>query len=138
VDAFTFIEAIQPYHARNTGNILRTIANLANIDKHRHLHIINPQAHFVAKLISPNPIGNRLSVRRVEHGAKIDPAFPNDWTKREGAVYTERFTSPFVSFDESVLDSDTARLPICQVLQLCVDEVRGFIIPAFDKFFDSI
>lgn len=130
--AFTFIEAIQPYYRRNTGNILRMIGQLANIDKHRHLHIINPQTFHKAELISPG--GNHLTVRRVEHGAKIEPAFPDEWIQQEGAVYVESFMHPFVSFDESVLETRTARLPVYHILQLCVIEIRNVIFPAFERF----
>lgn len=128
--AFRFIEAVQPYHRRNTGNILMIIEQLSNIDKHRHLHIINPQAYYRAQLISPN--GNHLSVRRVEHGAKLEPAFPSEMIKQDGAVYVEDFMHPFVSFDESVLEPRTARLPIYHLLQLCVNEIRTAIFPAFE------
>jgi hypothetical protein len=128
--AFGFIEAVQPYHRRNTGNVLRIIEQLSNIDKHRHLHIINPQAYYRAQLISP--AGNHLSVRRVEHGAKLEPAFPPEMIEQDGAVYVEDFMHPFVSFDESVLETPTARLPIYHLLQLCVNEIRTVIFPAFE------
>ena len=131
-NAFTFIEAVQPYYRMNTGNVLRVIEQLANIDKHRHLHIINPQAYYRARLISP--AGNHLSVRRVEHGAKLEPAFPTEMINQDGAMYVEDFMHPFVSFDESILEQRTARLPIYNLLQLCVNEIRTIIFPAFEKF----
>jgi hypothetical protein len=44
IEAFTFIEKIQPYNERNVNDALRALAKLANIDKHRHLHVVNQQA----------------------------------------------------------------------------------------------
>jgi hypothetical protein len=131
-EAFTFIEAIQPYYGRDTSNILMVIGQLANIDKHRHLHIINPQVYHSSELLGPTV--NLLTVRRVEHGAKIEPAFTPEMMNEDGAVYMERFVHQYVSFDETVLVPNTARLPIYHLLQLCVNEVRGIILPCFHKF----
>lgn len=42
-DAFTFIEGVQPYHTGpGIHNVLRLVAQLSNVDKHRHLNITVP------------------------------------------------------------------------------------------------
>jgi hypothetical protein len=43
-DAFHFVESLQPYRkGPGAHNVMRLIAKLANIDKHRHLHVILPR-----------------------------------------------------------------------------------------------
>jgi hypothetical protein len=45
VQAFTFIESVQPYNRGEVNAYLGRLAILSNIDKHRHLHVTKPQAH---------------------------------------------------------------------------------------------
>ena len=43
--AFAFIESVQPYRSgAGTHNVLRLIANLSNIDRHRYLNVTLPKA----------------------------------------------------------------------------------------------
>jgi len=130
--AFEFIECIQPYYRRNTGNVLRPLAQLSDIDKHSCLHILNPQGYHTAELTGPK--GNYLSVRRAARGDKLKSPFLAEQLDDKGAVYMEHVAHVFVSFDEGVLDKNTAALAVDGILQLCVNEVQGIIIPAFAEF----
>lgn len=130
--AFRFIESVQPYYRLNTANVLRPIAQLSYIDKHRHLHVLDPQAYHIAQFTSKK--WNHLSVRRANRGDKLEAPFPTEWLQDEDAVYLENVGHPFVSFKEDVLSKEMAALPLDHILELCVNEVQGIIIPAFEKF----
>jgi len=128
--AFTFIESVQPYYARDGGKQLRLLAQLSNIDKHRHLHVINPQAYVREEIVFANG-SNHLSVRRTQGGTEFKPAFT---LNALGTVNVQGVCHPFVSFDESALGRQASALPVDHILQLCLDCAQGIIVPAFDKF----
>jgi hypothetical protein len=107
--AFKFIETVQPYYRRNTANVLRPIAQLSNIDKHRHLHVLDPQAYHIAQFTSKR--WNHLSVRRANRGDRLDCPIPAEWFQEKDAVYLENVGHPFVSFNERVLGKNMASLP---------------------------
>ena len=135
--AFTFIESVQPYHRRDTGNILRMLAVLSNIDKHRHLNLTKPQAYRRDEAVVIHK-GHRMhssSVRRAEDGARIESPFPFD-TQIVDMQVQGAFT-PFVSFHESALGQGAATLPVDYVLELCLNSVKTPILSAFEQFLRS-
>lgn len=134
VAAYTFIESVQPYYAREGGGHLRLLAQLSNIDKHRHLHIVNPQAYVRETVVFADGFDS-LSVRRTANGAEIQPAYSPEMLK--GAVQVQRGFMPFVSFDESALGKGAATLPVDHILQLCLNGVQSIVVPAFEKFLQN-
>jgi len=133
--AFTFIEGVQPYHGGNTALRLGLLAKLSNIDKHRHLNIVNPQAHQ-REVIRYRGSTEFTSIRRVTSDTKLDSdLFPSEIM--QDAVKVERGFHPYVSFDESALGIEAAKLPVKVVLEMCFDLVQEMIVPAFDKFLQN-
>jgi hypothetical protein len=132
LEAHTFIESVQPYYAKDGGGHLRLLGQLSNIDKHRHLHIIRPQAYVTQEATLANGY-NSLSVKRTEDGAEVQPEHPPEMLK-EGSLMVRGVCHPFVSFDESALGKGAATLPVDHILQLCLDGVQRIIVPAFQKF----
>jgi hypothetical protein len=134
IAAYTFIESLQPYYRRNGASQLRLLAQLSNIDKHRHLHIVNPQAYVREIAVSYEGF-DLLSVRRTQNGAEIQPAYTPEMLT--GAVQVQRGFLPFVSFDESALGKGAATLPVDHILELCLDVADRTIVPAFEKFIQN-
>ena len=129
--AFTFIEGLQPYYGGNGPTQLRWLAQLSNIDKHRHLHIVNPWAYQTEHIRSPR-INSHVMVR-LQNGAELKPALHSD-AELADAVYVERgIASPFVSFDESPLDKEATDVSIDNVLEVCADTISAIVIPGFEK-----
>jgi hypothetical protein len=127
-NAFTLIESLQPYHGGDGPTQLGIIGALSNVDKHRHLHVINPQAYH-RQIYTDNRFITEIAVR-VRDGAELIPTEPHspDSEYVHGGV-----ANPFVTFDESVLDKRTADLPVEYILELCTKAVSDFVIPAFEK-----
>ena len=135
VQAFMFIESLQPYNLGETNAYLGRVAILSNIDKHRHLHVTKPQAHRrdEATVRYKGMVMNSSSVIRVEDGTttKQEYDFPDTEVlsvKVSGAFH------PFVSFDEPTVDPGVLAFPVADLLQTCLDSVRQSIIPEFTEF----
>jgi hypothetical protein len=129
---FAFIEAAQPYNGGSPGNVLRLLATLSNIDKHRHLNITKPQAlrRDEAVVLYKGRIYQNDSVVRVESGTKSESPFVGMDVKE---VKVEGAFQPFVSFHESALGAGAATLPVEFVLQTCLDTVNDLVVPEFEK-----
>lgn len=120
--AFTLIESLQPYHRGDGPTGLWYLAVLSNIDKHRHLNLLNPQADV--RFWSTT---HGSSVIRTENGAEVEIPYP------KGAKMAGGFT-PFLSFDEEAIGLDKAELTVDHVLQFCLEDVERLVIPPFEKF----
>ncbi len=134
--AFAFIEGVQPYHAGNFGifeisNVLRLLAQLSNVDKHRHLNLTPINIGHTEMVTTKVGIGH-FSYRTVRSGATLDPALPPD--KMADAVKVEREFASYVPFDESVLGPGLSELAIQLVLESCLNSIKGAIVPAFAEF----
>jgi hypothetical protein len=115
--AFAFIEGLQPYYGGNGPTQLRWLAQLSNIDKHRHLHIVNPWAYQTEHIRSPR-VNSHVMVR-LQNGAELKAALHSD-AELADAVYVERgISDPFVAFDESPLDKEATDVSIDNVLEVC-------------------
>lgn len=129
--AFTFIEALQPYNAGSGSLQLGWLAQLANIDKHRHFHIVNPQAYQFEHVRSPRIDSYDLSPLR--DGTEVKPTL-HSADELSDAVFVERgLVHPFLSFDESALPVNVTDVPVDNVLQLCIDTITTLVIPGIDK-----
>jgi len=126
------IERLQPYNGGNGPTQLGWIGQLANIDKHRHFHIVIPQAYQMEHIRSAT-LDSEI-IHRLQDSAEIKPTL-HDPAELQGAVYVQRGVgSPFVSFDEGALPQELADLAIDNVLGLCIDAVDGIVIPKFEGF----
>jgi hypothetical protein len=134
-DAFAVVERLQPYNGGNGPMQLGWLEKLANIDKHRHFHVVIPQIYQTEHIRSATLDSEMLL--RLQDGAEIMPTL-HDAEDFAGAVYVQRgIVYPFISFDESALPSDLADISIDNVLDLCADAISRFVIPAFEKVIKS-
>lgn len=132
--AFTFIEGLQPYNRTDVGVYLGRLALLSNIDKHRHINVIKPQAHerMSGEVIYKGHPMNVSHVARIEDGAQVDLG-PSPYSNIV-EVNVSRGFHPFVSFFEPILDPGVPAFSVDGLLQACLDRVEQFIIPAFVEF----
>ncbi|MGP8175082.1 MAG: hypothetical protein ACLP7O_11125 [Terracidiphilus sp.] len=135
IQAFTFIEALQPYNEGSGPLQLGWLEQLANIDKHRHLHIVNPQAYQFEHIRSPRIDSYDLSP--LHDGTEVKPTL-HSTDELSDAVYVERgIVHPFLSFDESALSVEVTDVPVDNVLQLCADTITNRVIPGIDKLIQN-
>jgi hypothetical protein len=132
--AYTFIESLQPYRGGDGPTQLKWLAKLSNIDKHRHLPIVHPQAHTRQEVTFQDGFTS-LSILRTEAGAEIKPAYPPEMMAT--AVKVQGGVMPYVSFDEAAIGKHAARLPVDYILESCLKIADGIIIPAFEKFINN-
>jgi hypothetical protein len=130
VPAFTFIESAQPYNRGSIGNVLRHLAVLSNVDKHRHLNLTSPRIGHLksATLKSGFSIQTYHTMRS---GEELRP----EWSG-EGLADIEDVTinfSTFVTFDESTLGYGPATLGVEDILKACLKTVQDAVVPEFDK-----
>src|ERR1017187_2832356 len=126
--AFVVIEPLQPYNGGNGPTQLGWLAKLANVDKHRHFHIVSQQAYQTEWVKSPRIDSQTLL--RLQDGAKI-PATLHSADELADAVQVERTIDyPFISFEESALPADVTDVPLDNVLELCVSAIERLVIPA--------
>jgi hypothetical protein len=129
--AFTFIEALQPYNDGSGPLQLGWLEQLANIDKHRHFHLVNPQAYQFEHIWSPRIDSYDLSP--LQEGTEVKPTL-HSTDELSDAVFVERgIAHPFISFDESALPKEVTDVPVDNVLQLCVDTITTLVIPGIDQ-----
>ena len=129
-DAFRVIEQLQPYNRGNGPSQLGWLEKLANIDKHRHFHVVIPQAYQTEHIRSAT-IDSEM-IRRLQDGAEIKPALHSP-AEFEGAMYVQRgVVGTFVSFDEGSLPQELADLAIDDVLGVCIEAVDRIVSPKFE------
>lgn len=135
IQAFTFIESVQPYNRGDVGVFLGRLAILSNIDKHRHLNLTKSQAHRrdEATVRYKGMTFNNSSVVRVEDGTKTENPFGSADIEVLNVQVGGAFT-PFVSFDEPTLDPGVLAFSVEDFLQTCLDRIQRFIVPAFIEF----
>ncbi len=130
VGAFTFIETLQPYNGGSGPLQLGWLGQLANIDKHRHFHIVIQQTYQYEHVRSPRIDSYDLSP--LHDGADIKAAL-HSTDELSDASYVQRgIVRPFLSFDESALQRDVTDVPIDNVLQLCIDTITTRVIPGME------
>ena len=129
--AFAFIEGVQPYNSGpGIHNVMRIIAQLSNIDRHRYLNptlsrvAVHQQVEFAS--------GNRssLTIGGLMQDAEIKP-FNVEIDGPDKAVDVKRTFSPYVTFDEITIGAGPATLEIQNVLEVCLEQVKRGILPAF-------
>jgi hypothetical protein len=125
---YAVIESLQPYHTgKGVHNVLRIIAQLSNIDKHRHFNVAigRGAVHRKFKLID----GTILDSMRggFKHGAQIE----FEASDFSNVVEMKTSVSTYVTFDEPTVGDGTATVEVQHALQLCVQAVEDFAIPAF-------
>jgi hypothetical protein len=114
------------------ANRLRYLAELSNVDKHRHLRLVKTRLAHHEEI--HDPAGNWYTdIRRVDDGTELDP-IPTHSVDGEETVSVKRSVSADVSLDE--LEIEWARtIPIEEILQICIDVVEEKVIPVFEQWF---
>jgi hypothetical protein len=135
-NAFAFIEGLQPYYGGNGPTQLGWLAELSNIDKHRHLHIINPQAYQREHVRSPR--FDSEVILRLQDGAELQAALHSSAELADAVYMDGGIAHPFVSFDESALGKEATDVPVDNVLQVCADTIATLVIPAFEKLIKQL
>jgi hypothetical protein len=128
--AYAFIEDMQPYHTGpGTHNVLRIIAELANIDKHKHLHVILPKVAVHHEVTYSDGVRDISTVGGLKHGAQVP--LPDEISDNP-PVNIRRSFSAYITFDETIgAGPDT--LESQNVLEVCLDQIETVIIPTFDQ-----
>ena len=135
-EAFTFIESVQPYYRRpGTSNVLRLVAQLSNIDKHRHLNVTIRKAAIRQHLKLASGAVFTYGRGGLKHGAEIDPVATH--YKADDIVDVQRSVASYVTFDEPTVGKGTDSLEVEHVLEVCGKEIKSIIIPAFTHFLQN-
>jgi hypothetical protein len=133
--AFTFIEALQPYNEGSGPLQLGWLEQLANIDKHRHFHIVNPQAYQFEHVLSPRI--DSYDLYPLRDGTEIKPTLHSTDELSDAVSVVRGIVHPILSFDESALPKNVTDVPVDNVLQLCIDTVTTLVIPGIDKLIQN-
>jgi hypothetical protein len=133
-DAVKFIEGVQPYHSgAGAHNALRLVALLSNIDKHRHLNVILPKAAQYHHLVLSGGRGYSFGRGGLMDGAEID----KPPVKADDILDVKTNFMPYLTFDEPTVGSGTATLEVEKVLEVCLEQVKTVIVPAFTRLLRS-
>jgi hypothetical protein len=111
------------------------LEQLANIDKHRHFHIVNPQAYQFEHIRSPRIDSYDLSP--LHDSTEIKPTLHSTDELSDTVSVVRGIVYPFMSFDESALSVEFTDVPVDNVLQLCVDTIATLVIPGIDKLIQN-
>jgi hypothetical protein len=127
--AFAFIESVQPYHnGPGIHNVMRLIAQLSNVDKHRHLNVTIPKVAVHLSMTVKGTIEYDITVGGLKQSSQIvTEPIPEDATEVQ-----RRFTH-YVTFDEPTVGDGVATLEVQHVLEVCVEQIKTAIIPEFTK-----
>jgi hypothetical protein len=127
--AFAFIESVQPYHSgAGTHNVIRLIAQLSNVDKHRHLNVTLPRAAVRQCVKSANGMESLSVAGGLKQGAEIQyPIIAPD-----EAVDVKRSLSTYVTFDEPTVGTGPDTLEVQHILQVCLEQIET-VLPAFTQ-----
>lgn len=142
--AFAIIDSLQPYHGVGAiNNALRFLRYLSNIDKHRHLNLIRPRIVQFESVRYRHGLSGR-GHSTLDRGAEIYPApavrplrGPVD-AKPEKPVYVKRYYRALVAFNEGRYLGEAGRLPIDYLLQLILENIEKFVVPAFGNLLDNL
>jgi hypothetical protein len=134
-NAFAFIESMQPYYRGDGPTQLGWLSELSNIDKHRHLNIINPQAYQREHVRSPRI--DSEAIFRLPDGAELKAALHSAEDLADVFYRDSGIDHAFVSFDESVLSEEVNDIPVDNVLELCTRTLTTVVIPAFEEFINN-
>jgi hypothetical protein len=136
--AFAIIESLQPYHGVGAvNNALGFLRHLSNIDKHRHLNLIRPRIVQFESVRYPSGLSAR-GHSTLDRGAEIYPV-PSQRSLRHPAaepekpVYVKRHYRAVVAFNERRYLGEAARLPVDYLLELILQQIQTFVVPAFNN-----
>jgi hypothetical protein len=136
---FAFIESVQPYYRLGIINhALRHLRYLSNIDKHRRLNLIRARIRQHQSVRYPHGLTSR-GYSTLNRGAEIYPAGPqrplsNPFAEPEKPMYVKRHYRVLVAFNERRDLGDATDLTVDQLLDLILNAINTYIVPAFEKF----
>jgi len=110
---------------------MRIIAKLSNVDKHRHLNAILPRVAVRQDFKSASGLKSTSIIGGFKHGAEVQTV---SMTRGDGAdpmVDMKRSFLPYVTFEELTIGAGPASLEAQNVLEVCVEQVKRVIVPAF-------
>ncbi|HTA59069.1 MAG TPA: hypothetical protein VK805_12975 [Candidatus Baltobacteraceae bacterium] len=131
MSAFTFIESMQPYHSgEGPHNVIKIIAQLSNADKHRHLNAVLSRVAVRQDFKSARGLQSTTIVGGFTHGAEVQSAI---FTRggQDPTVDMKRTFLPYLTFEELAIGAGPASLEAQSILELCVEQVKRVILPAF-------
>jgi hypothetical protein len=130
--AFKFIESVQPYYGIGAANnALRFLGDLSNIDKHRYLNVARGRVRMHRKVTFASGLSGSGHAA-LDHGAEIPPE--TGWNESDLPVKMHRSFRPFVTFKEEGILGNAITLPVDYLLDLILDQIETYIVPAFQKF----
>lgn len=127
--AFAFIEGVQPYRSGpGIHNVMRFLAQLSNVDKHRHLNVTLPRVavHQTIKLSGDRE--RTLTRGGFKHGAEIESS---SIANADDIVDVQRSFASYVTFDEPTVGTGPDTLEVQHILQVCLEQIETVIIPEF-------
>jgi hypothetical protein len=137
--AFAIIESMQPYHGVGAvNNALRFLGCLSNIDKHRHLNLLRPRIVQFESVRYPSGLSGR-GHETLDRGAEVYPAFPQRPltgaidAQPEKPMYVKRHYRALVAFNERRYLGEATKLPVEYLLELVLQQIQTFVVPAFEK-----
>lgn len=133
--AFEFIESLQPYRTgEGNHNVMRILAKLSNIDKHRHLTPILPRIAVHDHFKSSSGLSDSRTVGGLKNGSEV-PLIEIPSTSER--VWWARSFSPYVTFDEIAVGCGPDTLEAQDVLGTCLQIVKSVVVPTFDKLING-
>jgi hypothetical protein len=129
-EAYTFIESLQPYNAgAGLHNVLKILAQLSNIDKHRHLNVTMGRAAVHRDFTLKG--GRQITSTRggFKHGTKV----PLETIEFDEVVDVNTRISTYITFDEPTVGINAATIEVQYALQMCIEVVESAVIPRFSQ-----
>jgi hypothetical protein len=129
---------VQPYYGNGVANnVLRFLAHLSNIDKHIRLNLTCARIRQYESIRYPSGLSAR-GYSTLDRGAEIHPGprqrpLSNPFGEAEKPVYVKRHYQVLVAFNERRYLCEANVLPVDQLLELILNEIRTHIVPAFEK-----
>ena len=125
--AFNYIESVQPYRVRKdtVSQLLRLLAKLSNIDKHRQLNTIVTLINQTDELLTAEGHTSTSLSLPLADGAELRPAWhPPDMVTPDAK--RTRCLAPTIVFNEPSVESET---PIEKVLYELPTMMYGWMLP---------
>jgi hypothetical protein len=129
-EAFAEIERLQPYNGGDGPTQLGWLEKLANIDKHRHLHVVIAQT-YQTETMQSGTVGSQM-INRLHDGAEIEPMLHGSGELENAAHVRRRILSPFVTFGEESLPTNLADVAVGEIFDICIAIVSRKVIPNFE------
>ena len=138
-EAFAFIEGVQPYYlpfeGRLASRLLRMLAKLSNVDKHRHLNTTILTVGRTQKAVTKEGYTSTAISPWLQSGAEIEPLMFHPIEITGDVEVSDEFTEQ-VLFDEPEIGSpDTT--PVHDIVYMFPRFMFDFMIPNFKRLIED-